>query len=170
MTNEPPFTLVDPQEARAAAQRLFETVKGALREVLPTADIRHIGSTAIPGCLTKGDLDIAVRVPVDAFPAAEAALARMYVRNDGSIRTATFSAFEDGASDPHLGIQLAAIDGPSDFFHLFVEALLSDPELVEEYNKLKRAHAGQAMAAYRTAKDEFIESVLAQRRATKSGD
>jgi GrpB-like predicted nucleotidyltransferase (UPF0157 family) len=161
-SKEPPFAIADAERAREAAQRLFATVSGLLATRLPpTADVRHIGATAVPGCLTKGDLDIVVRIPAADFATADAALASLFARNEGSIRTETFSAFEDATSKPHLGIQLATIDGPSDFFHLFVEALQCSPQLVGEYNALKRHYDGIDMDVYRAAKDDFVERVLA---------
>jgi GrpB-like predicted nucleotidyltransferase (UPF0157 family) len=57
-----------------------------------TADVRHIGATAVPDCLTKGDLDIVVRVPSDDFADADTALATLFARNEGSIRTEGFSS------------------------------------------------------------------------------
>lgn len=168
MNNEPPFALVDTEGARKAAERLFATVRRSLVAMLPsTADIRHIGATAVAGCLTKGDLDIVVRVPAAEFENAEAALASRFSRNEGSFRSTTFAAFEDPSSNPHLGIQLAAIDGPSDVFHLFVQALQNSPELVDEYNALKRRYEGVQMATYRAAKDAFVERVLAEFRSRR---
>ena len=161
MDTEAPFILVDADRARQEAQRLFRAVSKSLAQLLPpTADVRHIGATAVPGCLTKGDLDIVVRVPVDQFSDADAVLASRFARNKGSVRSETFAAFEDASSQPHLGIQLVAINGPFDFFHLFVEALQQSPRLVEEYNALKRRHDGADMALYRAAKDAFVEAVL----------
>lgn len=163
MTSGPPFTLADTQRAREDAERLFEAMSKSLASILPpTADMRHIGATAVLGCLTKGDLDIVVRVPVESFVDADAALASRYARNGGSIRTETFSAFEDASSRPHLGIQLVIIDGPFDFFHRFVEILQHAPPLVEEYNALKRSYEGADMALYRAAKDAFVERVLTE--------
>jgi GrpB-like predicted nucleotidyltransferase (UPF0157 family) len=142
MNEEPPFRLVDAVHAREAAQRLFEVVRQVLVARLPaTADVRHIGATAVPDCLAKGDLDIVVRIPGGDFADADTALASP-ARNEGSIRTEGFSTFEDVASSPHLGVQLATIDGPLDFFHLFVKALQQSPKLVAEYNSLKRRHDG----------------------------
>jgi GrpB-like predicted nucleotidyltransferase (UPF0157 family) len=150
MSTEPPFHLVDTEPAREKAQRLFERVRRSIVTMLPSdADIRHIGATAVSGCLTKGDLDIVVRVPGMAFQQADALLARHFTRNDGSIRTASFSAFEDASTDPHLGIQLTMIGGPHDFFHLFVEALRRSPHLVSEYNTLTLLHEGSDMTVYR---------------------
>jgi GrpB-like predicted nucleotidyltransferase (UPF0157 family) len=166
MSSEPTFRLADTEPAREKAQRLFERVRNSLVPLLPSdADIRHIGATAVSGCLTKGDLDIVIRVPGKAFRQADALLARHFARNDGSIRTASFSAFEDESTDPHLGIQLTTVAGPHDFFHLFVEALRGSPDLVSEYNTLKLHYEGRDMAIYRAAKDAFVERVLAGTRS-----
>ena len=162
MSHEPPFQLVDPEPAREKAQRHFEHVRNSLVTHLPPgADIRHIGATAVPGCLTKGDLDIVIRVDAGSFRQADALLAARFARNNGSIRTRGFSAFADPSTDPHLGIQLAVIGGPHDFFHLFVDALLRSPALVTEYNALKQHYEGKNMNTYRAAKDAFVEQVLA---------
>lgn len=151
----------DPDAARAAANGLFAKMLAALRQWLPgPADIRHIGATAVPGCLTKGDLDIVVRVNREDFAASEAAMAQHLDRNLGSVRMDTFAAFEDTTCAPPLGIQLTAIDGPFDDFHTFVEALQRDPSLVAAYNALKSKFAGRPMDDYRAAKDAFVERVI----------
>lgn len=165
MSEELPFTLVDTERARAAAQALFKSLVPILTSCLPpSADIRHIGATAVPGCLTKGDLDIVVRIPFADFPAADAALSNLFARNHGSARTHDFSAFENASSNPPSGIQLTAIGGEFDSFHLFAEALLTSPQLVAQYNALKRDWNGTAMENYRRAKDEFIAQVLERKR------
>ncbi len=154
--------IADTDRARDDAQRLFREIESLLQSKLPaSADIRHIGATAVAGCLTKGDLDIVVRVPRADFNLADKCLAAMLARNDGSVRTDTFSAFENASSSPHLGIQLTAIGAPNDFFHLFVEALRKSPQLVADYNALKVGFDGRTMDEYRKAKDGFIEGVLA---------
>lgn len=168
MSSEPPFQLVDSGPAREKAQLLYERVCDSLVPLLPSdAELRHIGATAVSGCLTKGDLDIVIRVPGKAFQQADALLARHFARNVGSIRTASFSAFEDASTDPHLGLQLTIIGSPHDFFHLFVEALRRSPDLVSEYNSLKLQHEGHDMAVYRAAKDAFVERVLAGTRSNQ---
>ena len=163
MADEPEFLLhPEPARARAAADALFERIAAILRAVLPAgADIRHVGSTAVPGCETKGDLDIVVRVPAVDFAAAEAVLTARLTRNTGSVRTDTFAAFEDATTAPHLGVQLAVIGGPFDDFHRFEAALRRDASLVERYNVLKMQFHGRPMDEYRAAKDTFIAEVLA---------
>ena len=65
----------------AEADALFLEVEAQLRSAIPYAEIHHVGSTAIPGSFTKGDLDVLVRVPRSLFSAAEATLAEIFERN-----------------------------------------------------------------------------------------
>jgi GrpB-like predicted nucleotidyltransferase (UPF0157 family) len=168
MSDEAIFCLhSDPDAARAAAQALFDQTLPELRRILPpSADIRHVGATAIPGCLTKGDLDIVVRVPADDFATAEAALAQHFARNTGSVHSENFAAFEASQLRPHLGIQLTAMGGPQDFFHTFMERLAAHPALLARYNDIKRTFDGQSMAHYRAAKGAFIRKVLSPRECS----
>ena len=105
-----------------------------------------------------------VRVLAEDFVHAEGVIASAYSRNEGSVGTPAFATFEDSSSYPPLGIQLVVLGGPLDFFHLFVEALKQSPQLLEEYNALKRRHEGAEMGRYRRAKDRFVEKVLARAR------
>jgi GrpB-like predicted nucleotidyltransferase (UPF0157 family) len=159
------------RQAQAAAEHLFERVKEELQTVLPaTAEVLHVGATAVPGCLTKGDLDIVVRVEHRAFQAVEDLLATRFPRNPGSTRTDEFASFEDECCTPHLGIQLTTKGGAFDMFHLFAAALCADPALVHRYNALKLAHDGQSMDSYRAAKDAFVADVLLERQPIPTPD
>ena len=164
MSIETHLRLTDAKRASEQAEQLFGLTKAALQSDLPTADIRHVGATAIRGCLTKGDRDIVVRVLAKDFTHADTVLSTRYTLNNGSTRTTNFAAFEDASTDPPLGIQLTTIDGPFDFFHEFVEALCASPSLVREYNAIKSAHEGKKMVVYRAAKDAFVARVLREKR------
>jgi GrpB-like predicted nucleotidyltransferase (UPF0157 family) len=151
----------DVAAARAAAESLFASICAELAAMLPaSADIRHVGATAIPGCLTKVDLDIVVRIDPQDFALADHALEARFKRNLGSVRTASFAAFEDTGASPHLGVQLVAVGSEYDDFHRFAEALRADPVLVGAYNRLKQAWHGKPMDEYRAAKDAFIARAL----------
>ena len=121
MAHDETFTLAaDPDAACVAAQALFTTVQKELATLLPpSAEILHIGATAIPGCLTKGDLDIVVRVARSDFVNAERVLASHFARNSGSVRTEEFAAYEDDERSPHLGIQLTVMGGANRRFPSF---------------------------------------------------
>ena len=75
------------REFRDDVAAAYEEVGGALRALLPRACLNHVGSTSVPGSLTKGDLDVCVLVSAAAFADADAALASRYARNEGSDRS-----------------------------------------------------------------------------------
>ncbi|AWN38105.1 GrpB family protein [Methylobacterium radiodurans] len=153
--------LAEPELSARAARIQFARVRAELRARLPAeAEIEHVGATAVPGCLGKGDLDIAVRVPSGCFAVCLAQLGQRYAGNPGSVRTTDFAAFIDEAADPPLGIQLVVLGSVLDVFVRFRHRLHAEPGLVVRYNALKRAHAGRCMAAYRAAKSDFIAAVL----------
>lgn len=156
------FILVpDLETAVTRAQILFEATREKLIPLLPSGtQIEHIGATAIPGCITKGDLDIAVRVEAAHFEMCRDILSEQYQGNLGSIRTSTFAAFMDERTDPPLGIQLSIIGSEFDFFTRFRDRLRSDSALVDRYNDLKRNHEGANTETYLHAKSRFIDEVL----------
>lgn len=147
------------EQLGTAAHDLWEVQRARLEQLLPYADVLHVGSTAVPGSLTKGDLDIQVRVPPSRFEEASALLARHYPRNTKSTSTEAFTAFEDPSGAVPLGIQLTAIDSEYDVFWRFRDLFLRQRDLVESYNALKRAHEGGDMTAYRADKDKFFDAL-----------
>jgi GrpB-like predicted nucleotidyltransferase (UPF0157 family) len=153
--------LLRHEEAAPQARAAFHAFLQAWAGRLPaSADIAHIGSTAIPGCLTKGDLDVCVRADREDVASIDALLAARYARNAGSFRSAEFSAFKDDSPHPPLGVQLVAKGSELDVFVRFRDCLWRDPGLVAAFNVLKRAYAEQSMASYRQAKADFIVGVL----------
>jgi GrpB-like predicted nucleotidyltransferase (UPF0157 family) len=147
---------VREDEVRAAVDLLWRSERKKLLRLLPGADVQHVGSTAVPGSLTRGDLDIQVRVPAADFDAAEAVLASHYQRNDRSDRATSFASFTDEKAAPPLGVQLTAIDGPQDRFHRFRDVLRAHPQLREAYDALKLGWEGRPRAGYRAEQAAFF--------------
>lgn len=146
----------DEHRARADAEQLYRSVSQRLIRLLPTgSEIMHVGATAIPGCLTKGNLDIMVRVDSDEFGEADRALASLFTRSL-AVRESTFAAFEDPGSTLHLGIHLVARGSAYDVFEKFRDRLNASPALLREYNALKREYDGAPMVQYQSARDRFI--------------
>lgn len=143
-------------ELFCAAERLYKEIESRVCEALPHVEVRHVGSTAIYGSLTKGDLDVLVRVEQGRFREADQVLARMFSRNEGSDKTESFSAFTDSSVSPELGVQLVARGTEHDKFTEWLERLESDVELRASYDDLKAEYHGKDMNDYRAAKDEFI--------------
>jgi GrpB-like predicted nucleotidyltransferase (UPF0157 family) len=158
-----------PDSAREAAEARFTTIVVELTSMLPSsAEILHVGATAVPGCLTKGDLDIAVRVDRHDFAATEAVLAKRFSRNTGSVRTDEFAAFESSDRQIHVGVQLTVKGGAFDVFHHLAEKLRKDPALMRRYNDLKLRFSDKPMKDYRAAKHTFIAEVLSKRGSSTS--
>ncbi len=137
-------------------EEAFNNHKIRIKKVIPDADIQHVGSSAIPNSLTKGDLDIQVRVLSKSFLPAVRELSKLYDLNEGSIKTNEFRAFKDDTMSPPLGIQLTVFDSEFDFFWKFRDILLQNSKYRYEYDNLKRSFEGKGMDEYREAKNDFF--------------
>ena len=150
---------VREQELRTGTAQLFEEVKARLKRLLPGAEIQHVGSTAIPGSLTKGDLDIQVRVAQHEYEDAKTTLLAIYQINSGGFDADDGASFGDYSTRPPHGVHLTVIGGSCDIQWRFRDALLSSSELRREYDGLKRRFHGKEMEAYRDAKAQFADKV-----------
>jgi GrpB-like predicted nucleotidyltransferase (UPF0157 family) len=157
-----PIRIRPEAEIRAAAEGAFDAHRARIAELLPEADIEHVGSTSIPGALTKGDVDLLVRVEEGAFATASATLRELYAVHQPENWTPTYASFSDPeAADPPVGVQLAVKGSPDDaLFGPFREAMMSDPALLAEYNALKLRLDGADYERYTKVKGEFVERVL----------
>ncbi|MFP7474194.1 GrpB family protein [Niallia taxi] len=134
--------------------------KKIIKEYLPEADVQHVGSTAIPKSLTKGDLDIQVRVSYQHFSRAVQILSFLYESNNGSVKTEFFRAFKKDSTIPPLGIQLTVIGSEYDFFWKFRDILLHNEAYRIEYDNLKREFEGKEMDEYRNQKNIFFQKLM----------
>jgi GrpB-like predicted nucleotidyltransferase (UPF0157 family) len=150
----------DEANGRSKVLAVFESLRAILGGLLPEARVEHIGSTSIPGAITKGDLDLCVQVERSAFQGADHILATRFARNVGSDQTASLSSFVDDSWPVPVGVQLVVLGGDEDFFLLWRDLLRGSPTILEEYNQLKRRWNGQAHEGYRAAKSDFIEEKL----------
>ncbi len=157
---EEPVHFAPEQDFRAAVALLFRRVEEQLRSLVPSADVQHVGSTAIPGSLTKGDLDVQVRVAGPEYAAAKDKLSKIYAVNAGGFAAADAISFENYATRPPLGVHLTVIGGSADIQSKFRDLLIASPELRDQYDQLKRRFEGRSMAKYRDAKAEFVSRVL----------
>ena len=145
---------------RQRAEELFLKERKIILRAIPSADIQHIGSTAIPGSLTKGDLDIQVRVEQKYFQKAQNALLKIYKPNKGNPPTKTYASFKDDSAKIPLGVQLTVIGSKEDNFTALRDILVNNKKHLRAYNTLKNRYQGKPMREYRKAKGKFIEKVL----------
>lgn len=152
------------EKFKKQAEELFLKERKRILRVIPGADIQHIGSTAISGSLTKGDLDIQVRVKQKNFEKAQNALSKMYKPNKGNPPTKTYASFKESDSKIPLGIQLTVIGSKEDNFTILRDILASNKKYLGEYNAMKKRYQGKSMKEYRKAKGKFVEKVLRIKR------
>lgn len=145
----------------------FVSERHTISSLIPHAVVEHIGSTAIHGAMTKGDLDILVSVDASSMAEADRVLSERYARNEASGRSETFSAFVNDSGRFAVGIQLVATGSEDDLDFRVVQAELSRPQILAKYNELKRRFEGRSAKAYRTAKDDFIRQILSSGKTAR---
>jgi GrpB-like predicted nucleotidyltransferase (UPF0157 family) len=157
----PPVRLLRPTVYLPRAEQVFDEVRQQLSAALPDARVDHVGSSAIPGAISKGDIDICVAVRADRFEAGLQVLAGLgYHEAENTLRTPQLCMLKSRRCDIDLALQLIEAGSRFEFFLRFRDALRAAPSLVTEYNELKTAHGPQGAPAYREAKDGFIRRVL----------
>jgi len=109
--------------------------------------------------LSKGDLDLCVRVSASEFMAARDALARLFDTNPGSDSTPTFASYVH--AHEWVGVQLCTANGPDDTFVRVRDLLRTNVTILAAYDELKQRYEGEDMSRYRQAKSAFIERLLA---------
>jgi GrpB-like predicted nucleotidyltransferase (UPF0157 family) len=157
------FILADSPEMFEEANAFADAAAEQLRSILgPEVEIRHIGATAVPGCLTKGDVDLAVRVDQASFASVRAILDKHYAKNLESPRDDSFASYADDTGAIPLGIQLVVRSSEHDTFNRFLGRLKQSDVVLASYNALKRSLSGADMEIYRQAKADFIARTLAE--------
>lgn len=142
------------------ANKIFEEQKVKIMQLLPYAGVQHIGSTSIPNSVTKGDLDLVIRVPREEFKHAAEELKSIYDINQPENWSDTFASFKDEKNlGIDFGVQLVVKDSKSDDFVTLRDILLENPELVEELNTIKMKYDGKSMEDYRKEKADFFQKL-----------
>ena len=149
--------------------QIFESLKIKIYEVLPQSSVDHIGSSAIYGALSKGDLDILVRVDQANFFESIASIQSLgFEIKKGTLRTEELCMLYTTAfQNEDVAIQIVARGSEFEFFITFRDILNSSIELVQSYNQLKLDSVNLTPEEYRAKKSIFIERVLSER--AKSG-
>jgi GrpB-like predicted nucleotidyltransferase (UPF0157 family) len=151
--------LVDVADVRAAAEAVVEAFGLVASRLMPGAEVHHIGATALPTGLTKGDVDVNVRVGADGFTRAVDVLRRHYERAQPHNWTSTYASFKAGSYALPLGIQLTVIGSPDDFLLALRDAMRSRRAVLDAYNDCKRRAAALGPDGYWRAKDAFLSAL-----------
>ncbi|MEK8047883.1 GrpB family protein [Ideonella margarita] len=153
--------LLNPIDYQPTAVQVVEDLAHEFVHLLPGCRIEHVGSSAIPGVVSKGDIDVCVLVPAQQHQPTVAALERVgYVAKRDTLRTPELCMMLSPRGDVDLALQVVAEGSRFEFFMRFRDALRASPALVKAYNEVKQSAACLSAEEYRAAKSAFIASVL----------
>jgi GrpB-like predicted nucleotidyltransferase (UPF0157 family) len=153
--------LLAPNQYQPDAERAFALIRAAVIRALPFAHVEHVGSSSIPGAISKGDIDICVSVDADRHQDATLTLEQMgYTTKPDTLRTSELCMLQSLRTDLDVALQVIAKGSKFEFFMTFRDALRNDPLLVQKYNEMKLFHSTLDVVQYRAAKIKFIEAVL----------
>lgn len=162
MTEPPAVRLRPVAEIRAQADAVVSRLSEELARLLPTAQVDHIGATALPDGWTKGDVDLSVRVPAADFAAAVTVLRRRFDVAQSANWTATFASFSDDSGELPVGLQVYVIGSETDFLLPLRDRMRADPALRQAYDRAKRQAAAAGAEAYWAAKNDLLRAVVAE--------
>jgi GrpB-like predicted nucleotidyltransferase (UPF0157 family) len=147
-------------ELVAQADSAVERFRAEIADVLADAEVHHIGATALGSGLTKGDVDVNVRVTPVGFGEAVSALRARYDVAQPESWTAGFASFSASDYPMPFGIQLTAIGSANDYLLALRDRMRADPELLGRYDACKQEAAARGAEAYWEAKNAFLQRLL----------
>jgi GrpB-like predicted nucleotidyltransferase (UPF0157 family) len=130
-----------------------------LADLLPQPhELFLVGGSSVPGALTKGDVDLHLRVAAADFAPVVAALTDVYEVVLPQIWQATLATFAVEAPLP-TGVAVTPAGSEHDVrFTRTWERLGADPELVRAYNDIKLRHRDDP-EEYERRKSAFFDSL-----------
>jgi len=151
-------------ELKPQVESTLEVALARLHAALPGVETHHVGATAIPGAVTKGDVDLVVRITSAQFPLVVPSLGTLFDKKQAENRTDEFASLgDDGGCEPPLGIQVVVRGSELDIFLYLRDYLRAHDDAREEYDRIKIEHAGDMAGGYWNAKNAFLERILATR-------
>lgn len=140
------------------ARRVRDEVAAALDRLGVPGELRLTGAAGMPGVLTKGDVDLHLRVPVDRFGEAVDRLRRAYAVGSPHAWARTLAVFDvPGARATGLAVTPVGSEHDVRFVTTW-QRLADEPSLVADYNRVKASAAGTQ--AYERLKSAFFDSLL----------
>ena len=152
---------IEQSEFLPRIEEIYMEILQKLKEIFPDSRIEHIGSSSIPGVISKGDLDIFLGVSKQDFNEAIEQLKCLgFYEKEDTLRTESLRMMSTNLYSEDVAIQVVVNGSEYEFFVDFRDKLVSNPKLVLQYNELKRGCIGMCHERYRAVKSDFIRSVL----------
>jgi GrpB-like predicted nucleotidyltransferase (UPF0157 family) len=151
--------LIPAERMRPAAERSLAAVQAQVQALGLAGDLVLVGGSSFPGALTRGDIDLHLRVPSTDFTGVVETLKTAFVVVHPEIWAPTLATF-DVADDPPVGLAVTPAGSEHDLrFTRSWQLLAADPALVQEYNEVKRSATD---AEYEARKSAFFDMLLAR--------
>ena len=140
------------------AQAIHAEIRDQLRPVLPPHELVLTGGSSVPGTVTKGDVDLHLRVSATDFDTTVAVLTTLYAVVLPEIWQPTLATFAVPGTALPTGIAVTPVDSEHDVrFRRTWHLLSTNPHLLAEYNAMKVAGEGD----YEQRKSAFFDRILA---------
>lgn len=155
---------LEPDAYQTLARELFNRLSSLIRQVLPAARIEHIGSSAIEGAVSKGDLDIFIGVEPEEFQDTIVSIESLgFQIKTESFKNESLCPFESDDYPLPVGLQLVVNRSEFEIFLVFRDRMNAGADLRSSYNQLKHQACDLNEDEYRRVKSKFIENVLRRR-------
>jgi GrpB-like predicted nucleotidyltransferase (UPF0157 family) len=142
-------------------EEVFDELSQRLRFMLPDSRIEHVGSSSIPGAISKGDLDIFLGVsPLEFDESVSLVKSIGFYEKSDTMSTESLRMMVSDNYKEDVAIQIVATGSEFECFIDFRDQMRSSHELVLKYNQLKLNCKDMSHGQYREVKSSFIESVL----------
>ncbi|TDK27963.1 hypothetical protein E2F48_02300 [Arthrobacter crusticola] len=149
------WQLTTPESVQQALAALHEERRKLIADGIP-GDLFLTGGSSLAGLLTKGDIDLHLRVTADDFAVAVSRLPCLFTAARSEIWTPWFAVFER-ASVPSVGVAVTVVDSEHDLrFVRSWERMGQNAAAREQYNLLKRTSAD-----VETDKSRFFDHLAA---------
>jgi GrpB-like predicted nucleotidyltransferase (UPF0157 family) len=122
----------------------------------------------MPDGVTKGDVDLNIRVAAQDFAGVVKLLRQRYDTAQPDNWSPTYASFSDPSRDLPVGMQVTVVGSPDDFLVPLRDLMRSDAELRHEYDRVKRDAAELGADGYWGAKNAFLQPIVAQIARSRS--
>jgi GrpB-like predicted nucleotidyltransferase (UPF0157 family) len=140
------------------ARAILAAERARLAGLLGEHELILLGGSSVPGALTKGDVDLHLRVPPADFDRAVAALRGVHLVVHPEIWQDTLATFAVEAALP-TGIAVTPAGSEHDVrFTRGWHRLATDPALVAAYNAMKLRYWGRG-EEYERQKSAFFDAL-----------
>lgn len=154
-------------------ESIYRDLNKELNEALPLAIIEHVGSSSIPGSLSKGDLDVFVGVDKnDHQKTIDKIKSLGFEEKENTFRSDELCMLVTDKFNYDVAVQVVANESKFENFLRFRDIIRSDSNLLQEYNKIKEEAQGLGEDEYRNQKSIFISKILSKPfiRKARPGD